>query len=164
MCCRLPGGICTVIHRLAKQMSIVARKRPLPLSTASFFSCSVLVSSLLPNSHHRGTFPLHTSSYCAIGKSSFSKVDNPSPFKLQYLAPLQNDARKSFDLTKSKRRKSSGKTVLWPWKEEKVSGAGIVSVCFLQHPERLSGDYFSSKTHNLMFARFSKDDIAKSDE
>ncbi|GFW82233.1 hypothetical protein TNCV_3817141 [Trichonephila clavipes] len=32
-----------------------------------------------------GTVALHTSSYCAIGKSSFSKADNPTPFKLHKL-------------------------------------------------------------------------------
>ncbi|GFX79167.1 uncharacterized protein TNCV_4747511 [Trichonephila clavipes] len=31
---------------------------------------------LLPNSHHCGTVPLHKSSYCVIGNSSFSKADN----------------------------------------------------------------------------------------
>ncbi|GFW49457.1 hypothetical protein TNCV_3059641 [Trichonephila clavipes] len=50
----------------------VTFRRPLP----GFPSCSVLVGPLLPNSHHCGTVRLHTSSYCAIGKSSFSKADN----------------------------------------------------------------------------------------
>ncbi|GFS65274.1 hypothetical protein TNCV_2451161 [Trichonephila clavipes] len=54
-------------------------------STDSFSSCSVFVSPLLPNSHHCGTVPLHTSSYCAMGKSSFSKADNPLPLKLRKL-------------------------------------------------------------------------------
>ncbi|GFS85004.1 uncharacterized protein TNCV_1306111 [Trichonephila clavipes] len=34
-------------------------------------------------SHDCRTVPLHTSSYCAIEKSSFSKADNPPPFKLR---------------------------------------------------------------------------------
>ncbi|GFW90879.1 hypothetical protein TNCV_2418721 [Trichonephila clavipes] len=50
-----------------------------------FSSSSVLVGPLLPNSHHCGTVPLPTSSYCAIGKSSFLKADSPPPFKLQRL-------------------------------------------------------------------------------
>ncbi|GFW83283.1 hypothetical protein TNCV_2509231 [Trichonephila clavipes] len=43
------------------------------------------------------------------------------------------------------------------------SGVRIVSICFLRHLDRLSGD-ISRKTQNLIFERCSKDDIAKSDE
>ena len=53
--------------------------------TASFSSYSVLVDLPFPNSHHCGTVPLHTSFYCAIAKSYFSKADNPLPFKLRKL-------------------------------------------------------------------------------
>ncbi|GFY07326.1 hypothetical protein TNCV_5085131 [Trichonephila clavipes] len=59
--------------------------RHLPSSTSSFSSCSVLVGPLLSNAHHCGTVPLHTSSYCAIGKFFFSKANNPPPFKLHKL-------------------------------------------------------------------------------
>ncbi|GFV91111.1 hypothetical protein TNCV_896321 [Trichonephila clavipes] len=58
----------------------VTFRRPL-----RFSSCSVLVDSLLPNSHHCESVPLHTSSYCGIGKSSFSKAYNPAPVKLRKL-------------------------------------------------------------------------------
>ncbi|GFU89786.1 HTH_Tnp_Tc3_2 domain-containing protein [Trichonephila clavipes] len=43
------------------------------------------VGLLLPNPHHCGTLPLHTISYCAIGKSFSSMSDNPPPFKLHKL-------------------------------------------------------------------------------
>ncbi|GFV41154.1 hypothetical protein TNCV_2667451 [Trichonephila clavipes] len=52
------------------QMSIVAFRR------------SLLIGPLLPNSHLCGSVPLPQSSYCAIGKSSFSKADNSIAFKL----------------------------------------------------------------------------------
>ncbi|GFU58094.1 hypothetical protein TNCV_3834841 [Trichonephila clavipes] len=50
------------------------RRTSFPSSTASFL---VLVGPRLSNLHHCETIPLHTSSYCVIGKSSFSKADNP---------------------------------------------------------------------------------------
>ncbi|GFV01581.1 hypothetical protein TNCV_2961741 [Trichonephila clavipes] len=59
--------------------------RHLPSSAASSSSCSVLVGPPFLNSSHCGTVPLHTSSYCPIGKSSFSKADNPPPLKLRKL-------------------------------------------------------------------------------
>ncbi|GFU75808.1 hypothetical protein TNCV_1652681 [Trichonephila clavipes] len=60
-------------------------RHALQSSTACFWSCSVLVGPLLPNSHHCGIVPLHTSSYCATGKSSFTKADNLPTFKLRKL-------------------------------------------------------------------------------
>ena len=58
---------CRIIHHHGKQMSIDARWRHFPSSIVSFSSCSVLVGPLLPNSHHCGTVPLHTSCYWMIG-------------------------------------------------------------------------------------------------
>ncbi|GFX29384.1 uncharacterized protein TNCV_3997601 [Trichonephila clavipes] len=57
----------------------VTFRRPLLI----FPSCLVLVCPLFTNSHLCGTVPQHTSSYCAIGKSSFLKADNPPLFKLR---------------------------------------------------------------------------------
>ena len=57
----------------------------LPSSTAGFLSCFVFVGPLLPNSHHWGTIPLHTSCCCTIGQSSFQQADNPPQFKLRKL-------------------------------------------------------------------------------
>ncbi|GFX56112.1 hypothetical protein TNCV_3061981 [Trichonephila clavipes] len=57
---------------------------------SQILSCSVLVCPQLPNSNHCGTVPLHTSSYCVIGKSSFSKADNPLRSKEKFRRNLQN--------------------------------------------------------------------------
>ncbi|GFT26465.1 hypothetical protein TNCV_3603291 [Trichonephila clavipes] len=69
----------TMWSRCRSSRADVTFHRLLPV----FPSCSELVGPLLPNSHHYGTVPLHTSSYCAIVKSSSSKVDNPYPFNFQ---------------------------------------------------------------------------------
>ncbi|GFV44453.1 hypothetical protein TNCV_4737071 [Trichonephila clavipes] len=53
----------------------VTFRRPLPV-----FELFGAHRSLLPNSHHCGTVPVHKSSYYAIEKSSFSKADNPPTF------------------------------------------------------------------------------------
>ncbi|GFW77586.1 hypothetical protein TNCV_2499781 [Trichonephila clavipes] len=81
--CQLPGGSCTVNHQPPCGVSIDRRV----VASPSVVHCQffVLFGSLLPNSHHCGTVPLHTSS-CSNsrgGKSSFSKTDNPPPFKLR---------------------------------------------------------------------------------
>ncbi|GFV31645.1 uncharacterized protein TNCV_692191 [Trichonephila clavipes] len=65
--------------RCQSSRSDVTFRRPLPVFRA--IRCSSC--PLLPNTHHCVPVPLHMSSYCVIGKSSFSKVDNPPPFKLQ---------------------------------------------------------------------------------
>ncbi|GFX34993.1 uncharacterized protein TNCV_2329331 [Trichonephila clavipes] len=58
--------------------------RPLPVFR-------VVRCSSVPNLQHCRTVPLHTSSYCAMEKSSFSKADNFIPFKLQLKISLLRD-------------------------------------------------------------------------
>ena len=76
----LPGAV--FVNPLQTHPLMVCREG---LSITSFSSCSMLVSPLLPNSHHFGTVPLQTSCYCVIRISSFSKTDNFSHFKIREL-------------------------------------------------------------------------------